>query len=156
MSQAGRRNALRVIYALSAVTYTAYFLWYMLVFGPLFTSEAGIVEPPEFKMMSWVAGFLGYLQLAVPLGILVARPMYCGKLLMILFVFSWPMFWLVYWMWSLQAVPGFSQLWIAGTCSTVLAALAIIQQIVDPTLWRPVKTWFSKDYPPPPRQRAST
>ena len=145
-----RRNLLRVIYGLGWATYTIYAVWFGFHAFPNFIGGAGMgAFPPEFLAFFAACGFLGYLQIAAPLAYLTFRPMWWGKLVMLMFCLSWLMFWPISTVLNrFEPAESRDLLFGAGLCSNVMLALAIMQQIVDPSLWRPVKQWGG-NYPPP-------
>jgi len=151
-----RRNLLRVIYGLGLATYTTYAAWFGFHAFPDFIGRAGMgAFPPEFLGFFAVCGLLGYLQIGAPLAYLPFRPMWWGKLVMLLFCLSWLMLWPVSFMLNRFDADQFRDLsFAAGLCANVMFALAIAQQVVDPSLWRPVSQWGG-NYPPPRLKRVS-
>jgi hypothetical protein len=154
-----RRNMLRIIYGLGWAAYTIYSAWFGFRALPDFMGGAGMAAfPPEFMAFFAVCGFLAYLQIGAPLAYLTFRPMWWGKLVMLLFCLSWLMFWPISALLNQFDTAHFRDLTLAaGLCSNVMFALAIAQQIVDPSLWRPFSQWGG-NYPPPrskPAQHSS-
>lgn len=146
-----RRNLLRLIYAACFVLYTIYAYWFITVGMP--SSPAFPVMPSDFKAMMYAAAVPAYAIVAAPLAVLAVRPMWWGKLLMLLFLLGGGMAWL-----ELRLVSSFGpglptqiveQFRVAARFAYVFAGLAIVQQVIDPTVWRPTRTWLSKDCPPP-------
>jgi hypothetical protein len=90
-----RRNALRVVYALGLVGYTAYTYWCLMNYIPAFGRVSGLNIPAIFGPALWVFGIPAYLIVAAPLAVLTVRPMWCGKLLMLMFLAGAPMAWQV-------------------------------------------------------------
>jgi hypothetical protein len=149
-----RRNTLRLIYGLGLITYTIYAIWFGWVAMPAYLRDTGMsrIVPPVFQAFFQACSIGGYLQIAGPMAYLTYRPMWWGKLLMLMFLLSgllcWPMLSVVD---QLGAPPTFRRIFvIAALCSGVMSVLAIAQQIVDPSLWRPYKQWGG-NYPPPRR-----
>jgi hypothetical protein len=151
-----RRNWLRAIYGLGWLTYTLYAVWFGFVAMPAFLKSVRPAPPfpPGFSAFFAICGFGGYLQLAAPLAFLTFRPMWWGKLVMVLFCLSAfltaPMLLIIR---ELQVPADFRAMFsVAAACSGVMFVLAIAQQIVDPVWWRPVREWGG-NYPP---QRSRT
>jgi hypothetical protein len=149
-----RRTILRVIYALAVVNYTVYGVWYVRVFVPSFVADTRIPFPTGFETSFWIFGALGYLQIAAPLAILAIRPMWWGKLLIWLLALSAPLSWPFYRFWAEMGLPDARLLQFVLIVGMIFLGLAIIQQFVDPTLWRPMNTWLSKECPPPRRSES--
>jgi hypothetical protein len=144
-----RRNALRIVYALGLTTYTVYVYWYVTVYVPAFAHISGMNMSMFIPTVPWVFATPPYLIVAAPLAALIVRPMWWGKLMMLLFLLGAPMSWLLS-SFGPAIEPRLGPLFrSAATFGYVLAALAIVQQIIDPTIWRPPSTWLSKDCPPP-------
>jgi hypothetical protein len=144
-----RRNALRAVYALSLFGYTAYGYWYMTSYMPAFERISGMSFPNDFGPVFWVFGIPAYLIVAAPLAVLAVRPMWWGKIMMLMFLASAPMAWVVSTFMAkiepLLALQGDT----AANFAYAFAGLAIIQQIIDPTVWQPPSRWLSNDCPPP-------
>ena len=144
-----RRNALRAVYALGLLGYTAYVYWYLTSFMPAFERISGMSFSNDLGPALWVFGIPAYLSVAAPLAVLAVRPMWWGKIMMAMFLAGAPMAWLVS-TFMAKIEPSLAlQVDTVSQFAYAFAGLAIIQQIIDPTVWQPPSAWLSKDCPPP-------
>jgi hypothetical protein len=75
--------------------------------------------------------------------------MWWGKILMLMFLASAPMAWMVStFMAAVEPSLG-PQIRTASGFAYAFAGLAIVQQMIDPTVWQHPRMWLSKDCPPP-------
>ena len=145
------RNLLRAIYAAALATYTIYGVWYVRDFMPSFLGHAGLGSlPPPMGTLFWVFAAGGYLTVAGPIAVLMVRPMWWGKLVMLMFCLSWLMYWPVSWAFAATRTMDAAQMSFLGVIENTFLVLALAQQVVDPSLWRPPSQWGG-DYPPPRR-----
>jgi hypothetical protein len=144
-----RRNALRAVYGFGLIGYSAYTYWYLTRYMPAFERLIGVSLSNDLGPMLRVFGLPAYLTVAAPLAVLAVRPMWWGKIVMLMFLAGAPMAWLVSTV-TAKVEPSLApQLKIVCDFAYAFAGLAIVQQIIDPTVWRRPSTWLSKDCPPP-------
>jgi hypothetical protein len=144
-----RRNALRAVYGLGLLGYTAYGYWYMTSYMPAFERISGMSLANDFGPVFWVFSIPAYLIVAAPLAVLAVRPMWWGKIMMLLFLAGGPMAWAVSTLMSKMEPSLAPQVETASYFAYTFAGLAIVQQAIDPTVWQPPSTWLSRDCPPP-------